>query len=74
MTGPIHGAVLHDGFGCGLWRLERGADGATATLVVNHAGRLTKRATAALAAEGRRLLALVAAEAETREVRFVAVD
>ena len=74
VAGPVHGAVLYDGFGCGLWRLERSADGATATLVVNHAGRLTKRGSAALAAEGRRLLRFVAAEAEMREVRFVALD
>jgi Winged helix DNA-binding domain len=74
VAGPVHGAVLYDGFGFGLWRLERSADGATATLVVNHARRLTKRGTDALAAEGRRLLRLVAAGAEAREVRFVALD
>ncbi len=74
VAGPVHGAVLYDGFGFGLWRLERSADGATATLVVNHARRLTKRGSAALAAEGRRLLRFVASEAETREVRFVALD
>ncbi len=66
--------MLHDGFGCGLWRLERSRNGASATLVVSHVVPLTKRATAALAAEGRRLLAFVAADAETREIRFVAVD
>jgi hypothetical protein len=44
------GSVLHDGFLCGVWRLEK-----PATLAVTHAG-LTRRAAASVAAEGWRLL------------------
>ncbi|MGH2451324.1 MAG: DNA glycosylase AlkZ-like family protein [Candidatus Limnocylindria bacterium] len=66
--------MLHDGFLCGTWRLERDGDTGSATLVVNHVERLTKRATAALAAEGRRLLRFVAADVDAQDVRFVAVD
>ena len=72
VVGPIHGAVLHDGFGFGLWRLER--DAGSATLVINHARRTTKRAAAAVAAEGRRYLRFVAADADVSHVRFAAVD
>ena len=73
VTGAIHGAVLHDGFVCGLWRLDRDRSD-VATLVVNLVERLPKRAEAALAAEGRRFLRFAAADAETRDVRLVAVD
>ncbi|MGH3004429.1 MAG: winged helix DNA-binding domain-containing protein [Gaiellaceae bacterium] len=73
-VGPVHGSVLNDGFLCGTWRLERDGDPGSATLVVSHLERLTKRATAALAAEGRRLLGFVAADADAHDVRFVAVD
>jgi hypothetical protein len=64
--------VLEDGFGFGLWRLER--DEGKATLVVNHIRRPTKGVAAAVAAEGRRLLRFVAAEADTYDVRLAAVD
>ena len=74
MPGRVHGSVLHDGFGCGLWRLDRDRNTGSATLVVNHVERLTKRATAALEAEGRRFLHFVAADADTHDVRFLAVD
>ena len=68
-AGPIHGSVLHDGFVFGVWRRER--DEGRATLVVSQVERLPKKATAAIAAEGRRLVRLIAADAEAREVRFV---
>ena len=68
-AGPVHGSVLHDGLVCGLWRLERAAG--DATLVVSHVERLSRKAIAAIAAEGRRLLRLIAGDAETREIRFV---
>jgi winged helix DNA-binding protein len=74
IAGPVHGVVLHDGFGCGAWRLERNSESGAATLVVSPIVRLTKRAAAAVAAEGRRLLRFVAADAGARDVRFVAVD
>ena len=74
VTGPVHGSVLHDGFGIGLWRLDRDRDQGSATLVVNHVERLTKRVTGAIAAEGRRLLKLVAEDAGSHDVRFAAAD
>ena len=71
---PIHGSVLHDGFVRGVWRLEQDRTSGAATLVVSHARPLTKRAQASLAAEGRRLLRFVAADADDHDVRFVAID
>jgi Winged helix DNA-binding domain len=62
---PVRGSVLHDGFLFGTWRLEE------ETLVVDHVERLTKRAAASLAAEGRRLLRFLGGEGD---VRFAAVD
>jgi hypothetical protein len=72
LTVPLRGSVLHDGFLFGTWRLEE--DGGRATLVVEHAGRLTKRAAGSLGAEGRRLLRFVAAGADGHEVRFAEAD
>ena len=65
---PRPASVLHDGNLCGTWRMER--DDATATLMVRHVERLSKRALASLAAEGRRLSRFVAADAERHDVRF----
>ena len=70
ITGPVRGSVLHDGFLCGTWRIDRDPSTGAATLVVSHLEALRKRATARLAAEGRRLLRFVAADAEAHEVRF----
>ncbi len=69
VEGRIKGTVLSDGFVLGVWQRE--ADG---TLVVRYAGRATKRALTAVAAEGRRLLRLIAADANSPEVRLVAID
>ena len=66
----IHGSVLHNGFGCAVWRLERDRATGNATLVVTPAVRLSRRAASAIEAEGRRLLRLVASEANEREVRL----
>jgi hypothetical protein len=73
VTGPVHGMVLSDGFLCGSWRLERDRDTGSATLVVTQLERLTKRAGASVAAEGRRFLRFVAADADGHDVRFEAV-
>lgn len=73
VAGPVHGSVLSDGFLCGTWRLDRDPDTGSATLVVNHVERLTKRAAAALAAEGRRLLRFAAADAGEHDVRLEAL-
>ena len=66
----VQGAVLLDGSLRGTWRVEHDADTGHATLTVDHVGRLTKRASDAVAAEGRRLLRLIEAGAESVEVRF----
>jgi Winged helix DNA-binding domain len=66
VDGRIHGSVLFDGFLCGVWRLDRQQE-----LVVSHVVRLPKRATAAIAAEGRRYLRFLGADVD---VRFVAVE
>jgi hypothetical protein len=65
--------VLVDGFLRGSWRLDRTKGVPGATLVVRHVGRLTVRSRAAVAAEGRRLLRFLAADADALDVRFVAV-
>ena len=72
--GRVDGAVLQDGFVCGVWRLERESGGRPVTLVVSHAERLTKRAAAAIAAEGRRLVRFLESDEDDVEVRLVAVD
>ncbi|MGH9113216.1 MAG: winged helix DNA-binding domain-containing protein [Acidimicrobiales bacterium] len=71
--GPVHGSVLYDGVGCATWHIDRDSTGGKATLVVDHLDRLTKRATSALAAEGRRLLRFRARDADTHDVRFAAL-
>ena len=73
VTGPVHGTVLSGGFLCGTWRLDRARDTGAATLVVTPVERLTKRAGAALAAEGRRFLRFVAVDADGRDVRLEAL-
>jgi hypothetical protein len=72
-TGPAHGSVLSGGLLRGTWRLERDRDSGSATLVVTHLERLAKRATAAVAAEGRRFLRFAAADADRHDVRFWAL-
>jgi hypothetical protein len=74
VRGRIHGSVLDDGLVCGVWRLERDRASGRATLVVTHVTPLSKRARAAVAAEGRRLLRLVAADTSDHDVRLLAVD
>jgi hypothetical protein len=66
----VSGSVLHDGFVCGTWRMDR--DGETAALVVDHAPGLNQRARSAVAAEGRRLLRFLAPDAGA-DVRFAAL-
>jgi hypothetical protein len=71
IEGRIQGTLLHDGFVCGVWRLDR-VEG-SAALVITH-GRLSKRAAASVAAEGRRFLRFVAADADGHDVRLVVVN
>jgi hypothetical protein len=74
VEGRSHGSVLHDGFLHGVWRLDRDRESGAATLVVTEARRSTKRARAAVAAEGRRYLRLAAADATGVEVAFAQAD
>jgi hypothetical protein len=69
----VSGAVLHDGIVCGTWRMDGDRDGTRTTLVVDHVGRLHQRARSAVAAEGRRLLRLLAPGAGAYDVRFAAL-
>lgn len=66
VQGPVHGSVLHDGFLVGVWRRD------AAGLAVVHAEPLPKRAQAAIAAEGGRLLRFLGEVSQ--EVRFEAVS
>jgi hypothetical protein len=66
-TGNV-GSVLVDGFFRGLWKLER--DGDTVTLALEVRGRLTKEETAALSAEGMRLLEFTDGADASRDLRI----
>jgi Winged helix DNA-binding domain len=68
VPGRVQGTVLHDGVVFGVWQLEAGE-----TLVVSYAGRASKRVHAAVSAEGRRFLRLLAAGAERPDVRLVEI-
>ncbi|HEV8563887.1 MAG TPA: winged helix DNA-binding domain-containing protein [Actinomycetota bacterium] len=71
---PIHGSVLVDGFLCGTWRIEKDRERGAAVLTVDHMERLTKRASASIAAEGRRMLRFNVPDATDHEVRFSPLD
>jgi hypothetical protein len=60
--------LLVDGFLAGAWRLRR--EGAAATLVVGPQRPLPAGDRAAVEAEADRLLAFLAADAQTKQVRF----
>jgi hypothetical protein len=65
----VSGSVLHDGFVCGTWRIDR--DREAGAILVDHAGPLNQRARSAVAAEGRRLLRFLAPDAGAHDVRFL---
>ena len=65
------GSVLVDGLLAAVWRLERDRGSGGTTLVVRHLA-MSKRAAASVAAEGRRLLRLMAAGAPQADVRLEA--
>jgi hypothetical protein len=67
VEGRIQGTVLVDGVVRGVWRI------ADSTLLVQHAARLTKRARASIAAEGRRYVRFARPADEKRDVRLVEV-
>ena len=61
--------VLVDGFAVGFWKLKREAG--SATLVVETLKRISRKDTAAVAAEGAALVDFLAADAKRKDVRFV---
>ena len=63
---PVHGTVLHDGFMAGTWSIDRD-DGAV--LTIRPVVSLSKRATAALEAEGRRMLRFLEPDVDALDVR-----
>lgn len=63
------GSVLHDGRVAGGWHVDRPRR-ERATLVVEPRGALSKRAAASIAAEGRRFVRFLAADAAERDVRL----
>ena len=63
--------MLVDGLPAAAWRFERHRGSGGTTLVVRHLA-MSKRAAAAVAAEGRRLLRLIAAAAPQADVRLEA--
>jgi hypothetical protein len=71
-NGGVRGTVLVDGFYRATWRIVRRGD--RATLHVVPFRRLGKRAADDLTAEGQRLLAFAAADAETQDVAVAAGD
>lgn len=69
VEGRVLGSVLHDGAAVGVWRIDRVRD--RAVLVVQLIERLSKRAQATIAAEGRRYVRFAAAEVAERDVSLV---
>jgi Winged helix DNA-binding domain len=63
--------LLVDGFLRGTWKITREPD--AATLAIELAGPLAKRERAAVTQEGAALLELMAADAATRDIRFLSV-
>ena len=62
-------AVLVDGFAVGSWKVRR--EGGAATLVVETLKHLSKQDKSAVKDEGARLLDFIAADVQTKDVRFV---
>ena len=62
----MHGTVLHDGFMAGTWSIDRD-DGPV--LTIRPVVSLSKRATAALEAEGRRMLRFLEPDVDALDVR-----
>ena len=65
------GSVLHDGIVRGAWRLDRDKATGAATLMVRPVGPLDAGAEEAVAAEGGRLAAFLAADAPATHIRVV---
>jgi hypothetical protein len=72
-TRTVKGTVLVDGIVTGTWVVDTDRDSGAATLVVHHTP-LTKRAAAAVAAEGRRMVRFREPDASSHDVRLVQLD
>lgn len=68
--GRVAGSVLHDGTALGTWWVDRDGSGDGAVLVVRSLRRIAAAERAAVAAEGRALLALIEPGPGPRDVRF----
>jgi len=68
---PPKGWLLVDGFLRGTWSHTEPDDHGRSTLTVPVSGRITKKAAAAIEAEGRRLLKVLTPEATERDVRVL---
>ena len=69
-TGPVHGSALLDGLLVATWSIERPDAKNEPVLVVRPAIRVSKRATAGLEAEGRRMLRFLEPQAHDLDVRL----
>lgn len=69
--GPVHGTVLHDGFGCATWWVRVDRATGRATLGVHHFDHLTPAARGEIEAEGDRLVRFLHPGATTHEVRLL---
>jgi hypothetical protein len=67
-----YGSLLVDGFGAGLWRIER--DDEAAVLRIRLAMRISKTERVKVAEEGERLLAFWAKDASHRDVHFSDIE
>ncbi len=72
-TRAAKGSVLVDGVVSGTWAVDTDRDSGAATLVVRHT-RLPRRATAALTAEGRRMVRFREPGGSAHDVRLVPLD
>jgi hypothetical protein len=71
---PAHGSLLLDGELRATWRIEHDTEAGSSTLSVEHVGSPTKRAIAAIGAEGRRFLRFTAPDATTHDVHLTQLD
>ena len=67
--GWLRGSILVDGFVRGTWRLDRKRG--DASLAIRPLGRHTASEQAEVAAEGERLIGFLAADAQSRDLRFI---
>ncbi len=70
---PLNGAVLIDGICSASWHIVRDKGDDRASLVIDHLARLASGPADAVADEGGRMLALLAADAADHDVRLVPV-